>query len=104
MKDEIQAAIRKMILIKATGPESISVKLLEALEDYMIDKISTFLNKINDTSQIPRDISKSIFTALPEKRGGTDCELHRTISLMSHFAKIFLRIIMMRVRKKSNRK
>ena len=33
MKDEIQAAIRKMKLGKATGPDSISVELLEALED-----------------------------------------------------------------------
>ena len=33
MKDEIQAAIRKMKLGKATGTDSISVKLLEALED-----------------------------------------------------------------------
>ena len=65
MKDEIRAAIRKMKLINATGPVSISVELLEALEDYGIDKISTLLNEIYETGQIPSHISKSIFIALP---------------------------------------
>ncbi|GFO12223.1 MORC family CW-type Zinc finger protein 3 [Plakobranchus ocellatus] len=32
--------------------------------------------------------------------GATECELHRTISLMSHVTKLLLRIIMMRVRNK----
>ena len=44
MKDEIQAAIRKMKLGNAKGPDSISVELLETLEDYRIDKITTLLN------------------------------------------------------------
>ena len=43
---------------------------------------------------------KSVFIALPKKEGATECELHRTISLMSHVTKILLRIVMMRVRNK----
>ena len=43
-----------------------------------------------------------VFIALPKKPGATDCELHRTISLMSHVTKLLLRIIMMRVRNKIN--
>ena len=43
MKDEIRAALQKMKLGKATGPDSISVDLLEALEDYRIDEITTLL-------------------------------------------------------------
>ena len=70
MKDEMQAAIRKMKLDKATGSGSISVELLEALEDSRIE-ITTLLNEINDTVQIPQDISKSIFIALPKKLGAT---------------------------------
>ena len=62
MKDKIRAAIRKMNLGKATGPDSISLELL----DYGIDMITTLLNEIYDTDQIPRDISKSTFTALPK--------------------------------------
>ena len=61
--------------------------LLEALEVYGIVKITTLINEIYDPGQIPPDISKSIFIALPKKP--------RTISLMSHITKILLRIIMM---------
>ena len=100
MKNEIVAAMRKMKSGKATGPDSISVELLEALEDYGIDKITTLLNQIYDSGHIPPDISKSIFRALPKKPGATECELHRTISLIRQTTKIHLRIIMMRVRKK----
>ena len=100
MKNEIVAAMRKMKSSKATGPDSISVELLEALEDYGIDKITTLLNQIYDSGHIPPDISKSIFRALPKKPGATECELHRTISLIRQTTKIHLRIIMMRVRKK----
>ena len=83
MKDETQAAIRKMKLGKATGPGSISMDLLEALEDYRIDKITTLFNEIYDTGQIRPDISKSTFIALPKKPRATQYELHRTISFKS---------------------
>ncbi|GFN97983.1 dolichyl-phosphate beta-glucosyltransferase [Plakobranchus ocellatus] len=100
MKDEIRAAIRKMKAGKATGPDKISVEMIEALEEFGIEKVTELLNEIYDTGQIPTDISKSIFIALPKKPGATECELHRTISLMSHITKILLRIVMLRVRNK----
>ena len=91
-----------MKLGKATGPDSITLELLEALEDYGIDKITTLLNEIFGTSQITPDISKSIhvFIALQKKPGTTESELNRTTSLMSHITKILLRTTMMRVRNK----
>ena len=52
------------------------------------------------TQDIPKDMLKSDFIAIPKKAGATECELHRTISLMSHATKILLRIVMMRVRNK----
>ena len=49
MKNEIWAAIRKMKLCKALGPDSILVRLLEAFEGYEIGKIATLLSKTFDT-------------------------------------------------------
>ena len=43
---------------------------------------------------------KSVFIVLPKKAGATECELHRTIGLMSHVTKILLTIVMMPVRNK----
>ena len=102
MKDKVREAMRKMKTGKATGPDGLSIELIEALEEYGIEKVTTLLNEIYDTGQIPVDMSRSIFIALPKKPGATDCELHRTISLMSHVTKLLLRIIMMRVRNKIN--
>ena len=47
-----------------------------------------------------REISNFIFIALPKNPGAAECELHRTISFMSHINKILLRTINMRVRNK----
>ncbi|GFS11191.1 LINE-1 retrotransposable element ORF2 protein [Elysia marginata] len=98
MKDEVRAAIRKMKNGKATGPDSIAVEQIEALEEFGTTIITDLLNEIYDTGQIPTDMLKSIFIATPKKAGATECELHRTISLMSHVTKILLRVVMMRVR------
>ena len=101
-KDEIQVVIRKMKLGKATGPDSISVELLEAFEHYRIDRITQFLNQFYDTG-----ISKFISIALQKKKnnpGATDCELPRMISIMSHITKILLRIILKQSETISNEK
>ncbi|GFO23899.1 endonuclease-reverse transcriptase [Plakobranchus ocellatus] len=88
------------ITTEGKSPDNISVELIEALEDFGIGKVTHPLNEIYDTGQIPTDLSKSIFIALPKKPGATECELHRTISLMSHITKILLKIIMLRIRNK----
>ena len=43
------------------------LELLEALEDYRTDKITTLLNEMYDTRQIPPDITKSIIIALSKE-------------------------------------
>ena len=85
---------------KATGPDNISIEMIEALEDFGIIQLTTILNQIYETGNIPEDLMKSMFVTLPKRPGTIDRELHRTISLMSHVTKILLRIIMMRSRNK----
>ena len=46
----------------------------------------------------PDDLSKSIFVALLRVNGATECELHRTASLVSHVTKRLFRVILLRVR------
>ena len=73
--------------------------MIEALEDFGISTLTEMINEIYDSGTIPEDLSKSIFIALPKKRNAIECELHRTISLMSHLIKIVLRTLMWRERK-----
>ncbi|GFO08712.1 endonuclease-reverse transcriptase [Plakobranchus ocellatus] len=58
MKEEVETAIKKMKNGKATGPDNISVELIEALEDFGTGKVTHLLNEIYDTGQIPTDLSK----------------------------------------------
>ena len=55
MKLEICSAIREMKWGKATGPDSISVEIKVAFEDYGIKNITTLLNEMYDTGQIVPD-------------------------------------------------
>ncbi|GFS18696.1 LINE-1 retrotransposable element ORF2 protein [Elysia marginata] len=100
LEDEVRSAIRKMKTGKATGPDGVSIELIEALEDYGTEQVTALLNNIYKTGNIPADISKSIFITLPKKPGAVECEHYRIISLMSHITKILLRVIMTRVRNK----
>ena len=74
MKDEIRAAISKMKLGEATGPDSISVELLERLDDYRIGEIATLLTEMYGKGQIPQDVYKSIHVliALPKMQEATN--------------------------------
>ncbi|GFS15385.1 hypothetical protein ElyMa_006769600 [Elysia marginata] len=61
MKDEVRAAIRKMKADKATGPDGVAVEMIEALEECRVEKLTSLLNKIYVTGEIPTDISRSHF-------------------------------------------
>ena len=43
---------------------------------------------------------QSIFIAIPKKAGASECELHRTISLLSVVTKIIPKVLLMRIRSK----
>ena len=97
---EVENAIREMKKGKAVGPDLIPVEAYEALDEWGIKKLTILLNNIYDTGNIPADMLTSTFIALPKKHGTSDCENHRTISLMSHTLKILLKILMARLRNK----
>ena len=97
---EVIEAIRHMKYGKAPGPDNITLEELVALGDFGVEIITKLLNDIYNSGHIPDDLMRSIFIALPKKPGTTECEEHRTISLISQITKILLRIIMKRVRNK----
>ena len=96
-KDEVRKAVKLMKKGKTAGPDKITIEMIESLEEFGIDMLTEFLNAIYDSGEIPSDLSKSIFIALPNKPGATKCESHRTISFMSHITKILLKSLMARM-------
>ena len=100
LKDEVRFAVKHMKRNKACGPDNIYAELLQASEEFSVEKITEIANDIYNSGKMPEDLSKSIFIALPKKPGATECELHRTISLMSVVLKVILRVLMQRMRNK----
>ncbi|GFO09466.1 DNA replication licensing factor mcm8 [Plakobranchus ocellatus] len=74
--------------------------MLDKPDEEMDGVLSEHVMALHAGTKSDKLMLRSIFIALPKKPGATECELHRTISLMSHVTKLLLRIIMMRVRNK----
>ncbi|GFS16897.1 RNA-directed DNA polymerase from mobile element jockey-like [Elysia marginata] len=100
LKAEVEKTINDMKNGKAAGPDQIPIELLQALGNWGIDQLTKLLNRIYDTGNIPKDMLISTFITLQKKPGATGCVNHRTISLMSHRLKLFLRILLTRIRSK----
>ena len=103
LMEEVGYAMKKMKTGKATGPDMISIEMIEPLEEMGIEAVTHLLNEMYKTGEMPKDMLKSIFIAIPKKEGTIDCESHRTISLMSLITKILLRVLLIRARNKIKR-
>ena len=91
LESEICAAIKKAKLRKAPGPDVVNTEMLKVL-------VTDIANEICNKGEFPTDLSKSVFITLPKKTGAIECELHRTISLMSHVTKLILLVLLQRIR------
>ena len=74
--------------------------MIIALEEFGIEQFPKFANKVYDAGKFPDELSKSIIIALSKVNGATECDLHRTISLVSHVTNSILRFILLRARNK----
>jgi len=68
-----------------------------------ITRLTKLFNTIYDTGHIPNDWLQSTFVAIPKKPNAKKCNEYRTISLMSHTLKIFLKVIHTRIYKKAEK-
>ena len=97
---EVERAVRGMKWRKAEGSDGVVVEMVEAAGSFAIEKITELANKIYDTGNIPKKMEESEFIVIPKKEGAVECGKHRTISIMSQVAKIVLRVIDERLRRK----
>lgn len=85
---------------KAVGPDQITTELIKLIDEDNVNILVELFNVIYKTGIIPTEWLKSTFVALPKVNRPTRCEDYRTISLMSHMLKIFLKIIHDRIHRK----
>lgn len=97
LENEVKSAIQQLKDGKATGPDNIEAEFLKLLGKEGITLTTQVFNNIYNSGNIPHEWLQSEFIALPKKTGAKKCEEYRTISLMSHFLKLFLKIIHKRI-------
>ena len=93
----MERAIKNTQLGKAPGDDGITTEMLKALEEFGIEKLTDLYNEIYSSGIFPEELLMSVYITLPKQARATDCSNFRTISLMPHTLKIFLKVIQARI-------
>lgn len=100
LESEVRYAMKLMKNNKAPGPDDMYAETIHMLNENNMKKLVKLFNIIYDTGQLPKDWLRSTFITLPKTANAKLCRDYRLISLMSHFLKLFLRILHTRLYKK----
>ena len=95
---EVRTAMKKMKNNKTPGPDGTATEMMKALDDSGVEIITELAHHMYDSGKIPDNLSRFIFIMIPERPGAIECELHRTISFMSHITNPILMVIMVGIR------
>ena len=92
--------MRQMKWQKSEGSDGIVVEMIEEAGDVAKNKVVALANKIYESGEIPEMMKVTKFIVIPKKEGATECEKHRTISIMSQVAKVVLKVVGLRLKRK----
>lgn len=99
LQEEVEVAIQSMKEGKAPGPDDVQSEILKLCDDKFKKELTVIFNDIYNSGVIPQEWLRSEFIVLPKKLGAKKCSDYRTISLMSHLLKLFLKILHRRLYK-----
>ena len=94
---EVKWALGSITTIKARGGDGIAVELFQILKDDAVKVLHSICQQIWKSQQWPQDWKSSIFTPIPKKGNAKECSNCCTIALISHAAKIMLKILQARL-------
>ena len=96
----MEKAIKEMRNRKATGDDDVPGDVLKLLGEGGLKILTILINTVYETGQRPKDFTEVTMIALKKKIQTTKCSEHRTISLISHTAKITAKILRRRIERK----
>lgn len=100
LQEELRHALKNTKNGKSTGPDQIPVETLKCLNEETIELILNLFNSVYTSGIIPKQWLLSTFCTLPKASNANQCNDYRTISLISHTLKVFLKIIHGRIYRK----
>ena len=93
LETEVKDSIKYILNRTSSGCDGIPIELLKAGEDASINILLIIFNNIWRNKEWPRDWKKSVYLPIYKKGDKKEYGNYRTIALISHASKIFLRII-----------
>ena len=101
--NEVEEALKKMKLGKATGPDDIPVEFWRSKQWNSTKWLTQFFNQITKEGHVPSDWHRSTTVPIFKKKGSpAECSNYRPIRLLSHAMKVFERILDKRIREIAN--
>jgi len=98
LQSEVEKAIKEMRNKKATGNDDVPGDVLKLLGKFDL-KMMKLINTIYENGEWPKDFMEFTMFALKKQTQATNCSYHRTISLITHTAKIVAKILRRRIEK-----
>lgn len=95
---EVEKAIRSLKCHKSPGSDGITAEMLQAGGEQLARQIHKLCNKAWHEGTIPEEWSKSILVPIPKKGDLSQCHNYRTISLINHTGKVFLTVLLNRLK------
>ena len=99
-KSEVEKAIKEMRNRKATGDDDVPGDVLKLLGEVCLKILTKLISTIYETGEWPKDYTEVTIIALKKQTQATKCSDHRTISLISHTAKIIAKTLRRRAERK----
>ena len=93
MPSEVAKAIKEMRSKKATGDDDVPGDVLKLLGEGGLKIMTKLINTNYETRERPKDFMEVTMIALKKKPQATKCGNHRTISLITHTAKILAKTL-----------
>jgi exonuclease III len=97
LESEIEMSLKEMKCKKAVGVDGIPIEFLKSMKDEGKKALIDICREIYETSLWPEEFLETLLIPIEKKAGASKCEDFRTISLISHAAKILLRVVSRRL-------
>ena len=98
LEAEVERAIEQLKNNKSPGLDGITSEMIKAGGHKLMKEIHGICNQIWRGESTPEEWIQSVLVTIPKKGDLTDCRNYRTIALMSHVGKIFMMILLERLK------
>ena len=98
LEAEVERAIKRLKNNKSPGVDGITSEMIKAGGQRLMKEIHGMCNQIWRGESTPEEWIQSVLVTIPKKGDLMDCRNYRTIALMSHVGKIFMMILLERLK------